>query len=114
MIPLTLPWTIQIHSINGLEADFGVTYIHNETDAFNVVKAITALLDQPNNAIARRTFVECCGDTHLASLVQIAKELPPRFWVRVINPQGKPIHEGLSRTEALLNSQGVRVVMVAP
>ena len=113
MIPLALPWTVQIHSPNGLEADFGVAYIHNDQDALEVAKAITALLDFPSERVIHRQFIERCGDTHLATLLTIARELPPVFWVRILDPSGEPVHEGVSRLKALLDGDTeITVAMV--
>lgn len=111
MISLSLPWTVEIHSPHGLEADFGVAYIHNDRDALEVAKAITALLDFPKEPVIHRQFVDRCGADHLYALLDIAKELPPQFWVRILDPSGEPVHEGLSRLQALLD--GGREIRVA-
>lgn len=114
MVPLTLPWVVEVHSPNGLEADFGVAYIHNDREALEVAKAITALLDFPREPAIHRQFVERCGGQHLHTLLTIAKELPPQFWVRILDPSGKPVHEGLSRLKALLDGDSsIRVAKIA-
>lgn len=107
-----LPWSLEIRTTDGLYASLDVGNINTSEDALATVQAITALLSYPNSHDARAWLQQRFSRQWLAPLLELATELPPAFWVDILDPSGHRCHTGLSPLAALTDQEGLDVVRV--
>lgn len=112
MITLALPWTIIIRTADGPYVSLDVGNVNTSEDALATVQAITALLSFPDNKDTRAWLIQRFSREWLAPLLELAKELPPAFWVDILDPTGHRCHTGVSPVASLTDQEGLDVVKV--
>jgi hypothetical protein len=110
-----LPWIAQIHTDRYADephTSITVGNINTADDALTAVQAITALLDYPDHPAARQWLIERFGEAWLEPLVDLANELPPAFWVDMLDPTGHRCHTGLSAAAAISDRENLQVIQI--
>ncbi len=107
-----LPWTLIIRTSDGPYASIPVANINTAGDALAAVQAITAVLDYPDQPHARQWLTERFGEAWLEPLLELSAELPPAFWVDMLDPTGHRCHTGLSAAAAISDRENLQVIQI--